>query len=109
MRRPQSLLATIALSLLATGVWSLVSVQLDGNRWSEALKFAPFFFTLIFATMLATNRVSTYLANRMAARNEAKAAALRGPVAVAPTSDRIEHNQRRRQRAERARADRRRR
>jgi len=109
MRKPQSLLSTFVLSVLATAVWSFVSVKMDSNPWQDALKFAPFFFALIFGTMLATNRLSIILANRMAKREAAKAAANRGPVAPVATSERVEHNQRRRQRADRARAERRRR
>ncbi len=101
--------STLILSIGATVLWSIVTVKMEGGPWTSAAKFAPLFFVMIFGTMLATNRLSTMLANRMASRDAAKIAAKRGPVAVAPTSERIEHNQRRRKRADRARAERRRR
>lgn len=108
MGRPQSFRTTLTFALIATAIWSVVTVWLDGGSWRDSAKLAPFFFAMIFFTMLATNRLSTSLANRMAARQAARAPQ-RGPAVIAPTSDRVDHNQRRRQRADRARAERRRR
>lgn len=109
MRSPQSLLTTVILSLIATAAWTVITVKMEDSPLTDALQFAPLFFGMIFGTMLLTNRISTSLSNRMASRNSAKQAAQRGPVNAPPTGDRIEHNQRRRQRSDRARADRRRR
>lgn len=109
MRRQQSIYTTFVLSVILTAVWSVATVKIEGGAWTDAAKVAPLFFAMIFFSMLATSRLSTYIANRVAARADAKAAANRGPVAVPPTSDRIDHNQRRRQRADRARTERRRR
>ena len=108
MKRPQPLRTTIAFALIATAIWSVVTVWLEGGSWVDAAKFAPFFFAVLFFTMLATNRLSTSLANRVEARRAARAPQ-RGPAVVPPTSERVDHNQRRRQRADRARAERRRR
>ena len=108
MRRQQSIYTTFVLSVILTAVWSVATVKIEGGAWIDVPR-TVLFFTMIFFSMLATSRLSTYLANRVAARADAKAAANRGPVAVPPTSDRIDHNQRRRQRADRARTERRRR
>ncbi len=103
----QSLRSTIAISLLATVAWSVVTVWTDGGTWRDSLFLAPLFFAMIFFTMLATNRLSARLGARLEARQKAKQPQ-RGPTAVPPTSERSEHNQRRRERlrTDRARADR---
>ncbi|MFA7250058.1 MAG: hypothetical protein WC273_10555 [Dehalococcoidia bacterium] len=109
MGRRQSLRTTLLFSLVATAIWSVVLVYTDGGTWTDAAIRAPLFFAMIFFTMLASNRLTSWLANRIATREAAKAAASRGPAVVPPSSERADHNQRRRQRADRARAERRRR
>ena len=107
MRRQQSIYTTFVLSVILTAVWSVATVKIAGGAWTDAAKVAPLFFAMIFFTMLATNRISVMLQNRVEARRIEKdiAEGRRGPAEVAPTSDRIEHNVRRRsrQRAERRR------
>ncbi|MSQ30424.1 MAG: hypothetical protein EXR64_00125 [Dehalococcoidia bacterium] len=107
MGRRQPLRQTFFFSLVATAISSAVLAWTDGGGWADAASIAPLFFAMIFFTMLATNRLSSSLADRVAARQAAKAPP-RGPAAVAPTGERPDHNQRRRQRADRARERRRR-
>lgn len=107
MARRQSVRTTLLFAIAGTLVWVLVTKWVDDGGWREALLIAPLFFAMIFFTMLATNRISVMLQNRVEARRIEKdiAEGRRGPAEVAPTSDRIEHNVRRRsrQRAERRR------
>jgi hypothetical protein len=108
MGRRQPLWQTFGFSILFTVVWAAVSIWSAAGAWQETARFGPFFFVMIFFTMLATNRVSASVAARAAARQAARAPQ-RGPAVIPPTGERIDHNQRRRQRAERARSERRRR
>ena len=107
MGRRQPLRQTLFFSLVATAISSAIVVYTDGGNWADAVRMSGLFFVMIFFTMLATNRLSSSIADRVAARQAAKAPP-RGPTTVAPTGERADHNQRRRQRADRARERRRR-
>ena len=103
-----SVKSTAGLSGIAAVIWAIVTVWTDGgdsDSITGAIMLAPFFFALFFFTMLATNRLTSRLSDMAGARRAANAPP-RGPAAVEPTSERVEHNQRRR---ERQRTDRRRR
>ena len=99
--------ATLIWSLLFAIAWTAFGVYNNTYDWRGALLLGPVIFFMFFGTMLLSNRVSAALARRVDARNAAKAAAGRGPSTTEPSSERAEHNQRRRQRADRARAERR--
>ena len=107
MGRRQPLRQTFFFSLVATAISSAIVVWTDGGDWANVAQVSALFFVMIFFTMLATNRLSSSIAGRVAARQAAKAPP-RGPATVAPTGERADHNQRRRQRADRARERRRR-
>lgn len=103
--RIQSIRATLLYSLAGTAVWLGLLVYLGEYSPQTALAILPFIFLLFFSTMLASNRLSAAVASRLEARRRAKEPQP-GPTEVAPTSERAEHNQRRR---ERQRTERRRR
>ncbi|MGE3855510.1 MAG: hypothetical protein AB7G21_00985 [Dehalococcoidia bacterium] len=105
MNRTQSIRATFLYSLVGTVLWLGLLVYWGEYTPTNALVIGPLIFLMFFSTMLATNRLSAALARRVEARRKANEPP-RGPAVVAPTSDRVEHNQRRR---ERQRTERRRR
>ena len=92
-----------------TAVWLVVMRYMYQTSYQELAVTGAIYFVIIFGTMLMTNRMTGALTRRVEAREALKRAESRGPATTEPTSDRIEHNQRRRQRADRARAERRRR
>lgn len=103
--RTQSVRATFLYSLAGTVVWLGLLVYWGEYSPQNALVILPFIFLMFFSTMLASNRLSAAVASRLEARRRAKEPQP-GPAVVAPTSERVEHNQRRR---ERQRTERRRR
>jgi hypothetical protein len=110
MKRTQSIRSTFLFSLAGTVIWLGLLVYWEDYTPRNAAIISPLIFLMFFSTMLASNRLSTAVANRLAARKAARGPQ-RGPAVIPPTSERVEHNQRRRerQRAERARTDRRKR
>lgn len=110
MNRTQSVRATFLYSLAGTAVWMGLLVWWDQYTPRDAAIISPLIFVMFFSTMLASNRLSAALARRLDARRAARAPQ-RGPAVVEATSERVEHNQRRRERlrTERARTDRRKR
>jgi len=105
MKRTQSIQATALYSFAGTAIWLGLLVYWDEYTVRSALFIAPLIFVMFFSTMLASNRIAASLAARAEARRKAREPQ-RGPAVVPPTSERVEHNQRRR---ERQRTERRRR
>ena len=110
MNRTQSIRTTFLFSLVGTIVWLGLLVWWEDYTPRNAVIISPLIFIMFFSTMLASNRLSAALARRAAARKAANAPQ-RGPAVIPPTSERVEHNQRRRERlrTERPRTDRRKR
>lgn len=106
----RSVRSTLTFAIIGTIAWCGVLIYWDGVAWRETLLMSPLLFGLFFFTMLASNRISVAIARRQAVRTAAKQPP-RGPSTVAPTSERVEHNLRRRerQRTERPRGNDRRR
>jgi hypothetical protein len=110
MNRTQSVRATFLYSLAGTAAWLGLLVWWEDYTPREAVMISPLILVMFFATMLASNRLTATLARRADARRAANAPQ-RGPAVIPPTSERVEHNQRRRERlrTERPRTDRRKR
>ncbi len=95
MNRSQSLRSTLIWAFLATAIWGVVSIQTQDMPVKTALFLAPFFFAVLFFTMRLTNRIGDAIARRAAARAALNAPPPRAPLA--PSTERPEHAQRRRQ------------
>ena len=97
MNRTQSVRTTFIFSLIGTVAWLGLLVWWEDYTPREAAIVSPLIFLMFFSTMLASNRMTAALARRADARRAAKLPP-RGPAEVAATSERVEHNQRRRER-----------
>lgn len=91
----QSVRATLVLSVLAVGVWAVLSVAWGGQPVVATAILAPVFLGVVYFTMRMTNRITGSLVDRF------------GPTPPEPppptpsSTDRPEHAQRRRSRRRR--------
>ena len=93
----QSIGTTLMLSVLAVGVWALLSIVWGGQPVIATAVLAPVFLAIVFFTMRMTNRFTGGLLNRFGPKPpEPKAP-------TPPSSERPDHAQRRRQRRRRGR------
>ena len=87
----QSVRTTIVLSVLAVGVWVVLSVAWGGQSIIGTAIAAPVFLGVIYFTMRLTNRITGSLVDRFGPEPPEP------PAPTPPSSDRPEHVQRRRQ------------
>jgi len=93
--------STLYYTLFATTLF-LGWQWLDGIRdWVVLLSSGLMFLTFTYLMMRLVNAVMPIVFKPRAQKLREEQDATRGPAAIAPTSDRIEHNRRRRERSRR--------